>query len=429
MKKNSALSLLAGLSMVCIATTAPAQNQRPSRPDPTIGIKAVAERIYSYLDSCTPAALVDAEGKDLTDYSKIDAGTSYKRGDFEIDCYEWGVTYSGMMALSDVTGDGKYASYAYDRFIFLGEVYPYVQKYWSKTGEQMRLYSLHTPKWLDDCGAMCAAMIKATLKNPSDAAVYRPLLDNWFDFVENKEYRLSDHILARNRPAHNSVWLDDMYMGITPIAYRGKLALQEGDGDASKLLSEAVEQVKLFKKYLWVPEKSLYRHGWIEGMEEHPSYHWARANGWAMLTICDVLDALPEDYPGREDVLEQLRNLIRGIAPLQSADGRWHQLLDREDTYLETSASAMYVYCIAHAVNQGWIDRTAYQDIARSGWQAVAAQVNDKGQVDNTCVGTGLGWTNTFYAGRPANVRAAHGYGPVLLAAAEMLRLYQQPQR
>ena len=97
--------------------------------------------------------------------------------------------------------------------------------------------------------------------------------------------------------------------------------------------------------------------------------------------------------------------------------------MDRTETYLETSASAMFTYGFAHAVNLGWIDRTAVKDVALSGWQGIVLQVNAEGQVENTCVGTGLGWTNTFYANRPVSVFAAHGYGPVLLAASEIIEL------
>ena len=149
-----------------------------------------------------------------------------------------------------------------------------------------------------------------------------------------------------------------------------------------------------------------------------------RANGWAVLTLCDVLDVLPERAQGREEVLELLTSLLRGIAPYQAPDGCWHQLLDKTESYLETSATAMFVYGYAHAINKGWIDRTAYQDIARAGWAGIEKQVNGQGQVENTCVGTGLGWTNTFYESRPVSVYAAHGYGPVLLAGTEMLKLY-----
>lgn len=399
--------------------------QRPQRVDPAIGIKEVVDRVYGYLDGCTPAVLVDADGKTIRDYSRLDEKSRFKRGDFGINTYEWGVTYSGMLLLSEVTGDPKYSDYVYERMNLIGGVYPHVKKYYDETGYAMRLGPLNKPKWLDDCGAMTAAMIKATLADPGRSKEFRPLLNNWFNFVMYGEYRLGDGTLARHRPVTNSVWLDDMYMGITPIAFMGKLSQKERGDLTQKYYNEAVGQVLKFKKYLWVPEKKLYRHGWIEEMSVHPDYHWARANGWAMLTMCDVLDALPENVQGRDEVLDLLVQLIEGVAPYQAPDGRWHQLLDKTESYLETSASAMFVYCMAHAINEGWIDRTAYQDIAKSGWAGVAKQVNELGQVENTCVGTGLGWTNTFYESRPVSVFAAHGYGPVLLAAAEMLRLYE----
>jgi len=56
-------------------------------------------------------------------------------------------------------------------------------------------------------------------------------------------------------------------------------------------------------------------------------------------------------------------------------------------------------------------------------WNAVTTKVNAAGQVEGVCVGTGMGFDPAFYYHRPVNVFAAHGYGPVLLAGAEMLRL------
>lgn len=439
MTKFFKITLASLLALTCIGAPAFAQKstgkaakkakaeqpaQRPQRVDPSISARQTLDRIYDYLNSCTPAAVTDGDGGIITDYRKIDENSTLKKGDFGICTYEWGVTYSGMLALSEFTGESKYADYAYERLKLLGEIYPHVRDYYNATGYAMKLKYLASPKWLDDCGAMTAAMIKATLADPQKGKDFRALLDNGFNFTMYKEYRLSDGILARNRPTTNSVWLDDMYMGITPIAYRALLSQRERGDLTQKFYNEAVNQILLFKKYLWVPEKNLFRHGWVEGMSEHPAYHWARANGWAVLTLCDVLDVLPERAQGREEVLELLRLLLRGIAPYQAPDGRWHQLIDKTESYLETSATAMFVYGYAHAINKGWIDRTAYQDIARAGWAGIEKQVNGQGQVENTCVGTGLGWTNTFYESRPVSVYAAHGYGPVLLAGTEMLKLY-----
>ena len=50
--------------------------------------------------------------------------------------------------------------------------------------------------------------------------------------------------------------------------------------------------------------------------------------------------------------------------------------------------------------------------------------------MEGTCVGTGMAFDPAFYYYRPVNVYAAHGYGPVLWAGAEMIRLLntQHPQ-
>jgi rhamnogalacturonyl hydrolase YesR len=232
-----------------------------------------------------------------------------------------------------------------------------------------------------------------------------------------KEYRLKDGTMARNRPLPNTLWLDDMYMSIPAIVQMGKLT-----GD-KKYFDEAVKQIGLFSDRMFNKEKRVYMHGWVESMDSHPQFHWARANGWALLTKVEVLDVLPEDHPGRAAVLKLLQEHIRGLASYQSGEGFWHQLLDREDSYLETSATAIYAYCIAHAVNKGWINREAHAPMALLAWNAVATKINDKGQVEGTCVGTGMAFDPAFYYYRPINVYAAHGYGPVLLAGGAIYRL------
>jgi rhamnogalacturonyl hydrolase YesR len=265
-------------------------------------------------------------------------------------------------------------------------------------------------------------MIKAmgSVFKTSDKSL-RKLVDdrirNYSDYIMNKEYRLADGTFARIRPQKNTVWLDDMFMGIPTVAYMGKYT-----GDA-KYFDEAARQVLQFAERMWVPEKNLFRHGWVESMQEHPAFHWGRANGWAILTMCEVLDVLPESHPRRAEILTLLRSHLKGLAALQHHDGYWHQLLDRNDTYLEASATAIYAYCFAHAINKGWVDAKVYGPVVQLAWHAVEASVNAKGQVENVCVGTGMGFDPAFYAYRPVHVMAAHGYGPVIWAGAEMLKL------
>jgi len=378
------------------------------------------DRIYNYLAAVTPPTLVDRKTNELvSDYSKADSNTIFKPGDFRLMSYEWGVTYSGMLLATAATGDKKYADYSRQRMQFVGVIAPFFKKLYAKnpTAPNPLKGFLH-PHALDDGGAISGAMIK-TLRSYPESAL-RPLIDSFLQYISTKEFRLADGTLARNRPQSNSLWLDDLYMAVPALAQMGSLT---GNG---KYFDDAVKQILQFSARMFNREKNLYMHGWVQGMKEHPQFHWARANGWAIMAMVELLDVLPENHSGRNAVLEQLKAHVKGLVSYQADNGFWHQLIDKNDSYTETSATAIYAYCIAHAINKGWIDGVAYGPCAALAWHAVSTKVNANGQVEGTCVGTGMGFDPAFYYYRPVNIYAAHGYGPVLLAGAEMLLLVKK---
>ncbi len=248
---------------------------------------------------------------------------------------------------------------------------------------------------------------------------YNPLIDNYIRYISTGQFRLKDGTLARKQPMPETLWLDDLYMSVPALAQMGKLTGQR------RYYDDAAKQVLQFSDRMFVREKGLYMHGWVADMAVHPAFHWARANGWALMAMVELLEVLPENHPARPAVLDLLRAHIRALAACQSGTGMWHQLLDRSDSYLETSATSIYAYCIARAVNRGWIDSAAYGPMAQLAWNAVSTKVNGEGQVEGTCIGTGMAFDPAFYYYRPTSVFAAHGYGPVLLAGAEMVKLYR----
>lgn len=381
-------------------------------------IKKVIDKVLDYLDAVTPAAMVNKQtGQEVTDVSQFDTTYAIKQGDFRLTAYEWGVTYSGMLLAAETTGDARYSEYVKKRLSFIAKWAPAIKKKLADSTLKGN-YPLRQPVQphaLDDAGAVCAAMIKATRAGVNNDL--RAQIDSYMDYIYNKEYRLPDRTLARNRPQKNTLWLDDLYMGVPAIAQMGKLT-----GD-KKYFDEAVKQIQQYTQRMFNKEKGLYMHGWVQDMDPHPQFYWGRANGWAIMTMVEVLDVLPDNHPGRAFVLQQLRAHAKGLAALQSGSGFWHQLLDRTDSYLETSATAIYAYCIAHACNKGWLDPKAYAPMAMLAWNAVTTKVNATGQVEGVCVGTGMAFDPAFYYHRPVNVYAAHGYGPVLLAGAEMVAL------
>ncbi|MCC9135565.1 glycoside hydrolase family 105 protein [Pontibacter silvestris] len=423
------LALAAGsfLPVVAQTTTAKATDSttplhllQPEYPTPygktTVEeITRVLNRVHAYLEATTPPGLVHQQtGQEIKDIKKPGSDAIFKQGDYRLISYEWGVTYAGMLLASEATGDKCFSDYTASRLKFIADLAPYYRAQMkANTKGSNPIHSALEPGALDDAGAMCAAMIKA--QRAGIKADTRPLIDNYIDYISNKQLRLSDGTLARNRPLPNTLWLDDLFMSVPALAQMGKLTGER------RYYDDAVKQVVQFSERMFNKEKRLYMHGWVQDMEPHPQFHWARANGWAVMTMVELLDVLPNDHPGYEKVLAQLQAHVKGLASYQAGEGFWHQLIDRNDTYLETSATAIYTYAITRAINRGWIDKKAYGPMALLAWNAVATKVNDKGQVEGTCVGTGMGFDPAFYYYRPVNVYAAHSYGPVLLAGAEMI--------
>jgi rhamnogalacturonyl hydrolase YesR len=369
--------------------------------------------------------VINRDTKELvTDFAHLPPNVAFDRTVFLITSYEWGVTYSGMLLAAEATGDVRYKNYTADRVAAIATVAAHLRAQPALPTEPagpQRMFLLRpvlAPQSLDDAGSMCVAFIKASRAGVHPEEL-RPWIDNYVKWISTGQFRLADGTLARNRPLHNTLWLDDLYMSVPALAQMGVLT-----GDRS-YFDDAVKQILQFSERMFVKQTGLYRHGWVQEMDPHPAFHWGRANGWAIIAMAELLSVLPEDHPGRAAVLAQYRAHAAGLAATQSGSGLWHQLLDRNDSYLETSASAMFTYAIARGINRGWLDPLAYGPMVSLGWNAVAKQVDAQGQVENTCVGTGMGFDPSFYYYRPVSVQAAHGYGPVLLAGAEVLRLRQ----
>ena len=143
-------------------------------------VKAVMDRVLNYIDAETPAALVDKNTDEaVTDYKKITADTRLKQGGFRLTSYEWGVTYSGALAAYEATGDKAYKDYVAIRHQLLADIAPYYRKIYEKNKDiDVNVRRVIDPHALDDAGAVCCSMIKATLmasKNSSTQSNLSPL--------------------------------------------------------------------------------------------------------------------------------------------------------------------------------------------------------------------------------------------------------------
>jgi unsaturated rhamnogalacturonyl hydrolase len=340
---------------------------------------------------------------------------------------EWGYTMGvldmAMVNLGACLNEDKYTEYAVrhvangmDNYQFFKKRFKYDRPHYRWPYGQ-----LWAMKELDDCGAMGAAVIE--VYNLVGREDYREYIDKTARHIMEKQDRLPDGTLVRKAPHEMTLWADDLYMSVPFLARMGKLTGE------NKYFDDALKQVFHFTKYLWHADKELYFHCYYSDLNRNGVAHWGRCNGWVMMAQANLMNFLPEDHPQREDLKKNLERQILGIAKYQDAEGLWHQVLDKTDSYPESSCSAMFVYSIARAVNEGWIDKR-YASIAIRGWEGLKEhKITLDGQLKDICIGTGIEDNIAFYYNRPARTNETHGLGAILDAGIEMIRLRKSLQR
>ncbi|MDA1004364.1 MAG: glycoside hydrolase family 88 protein, partial [Chloroflexi bacterium] len=79
---------------------------------------------------------------------------------------------------------------------------------------------------------------------------------------------------------------------------------------------------------------------------------------------------------------------VEALVARQHPSGAWHQVIDRPDSYLELTATAMIGYAITRGVARGWLPAALDAAAARA-WSAVAERIDGQGMVRDACMGTG----------------------------------------
>ena len=433
----AAVLLAVGTSLAASQTAAgqPPSAPRPGRSDPAFSqpsiapgvdytvpseadVKAALDRVRDHFVRSTPYRIVDtATGKPITDFSKPTktAGIDTANGEFNDWSYSMGVVLAAMLQVTEVTGDTTFQDYTFKNFDFIFTHLPYFKEQAKAFGPQNRGYGrLLDMRELDHCGAIGAALLKASAKKPDPR--YKEGIDLAATHILTRQLRLPDGTLARSRPMPVALWIDDAYMSIPFLAQMGKTT-----GDP-KYFDDAARQVVGMSARLFNRENGLFDHSWFAGMEDDARFYWGRGGGWMMMAMAELLSVMPETHPDRARVLEIFRRGARGAVETQGGTGLWHQLLDKADSYLETSASAMFTFAIARGVNRGWLP-VSYAPVAQTGWRALEARIRPDGQIEGICVGTTAAYDAVYYYNRPTELKAMQGYGPTLMAGAEVITM------
>ena len=269
------------------------------------------------------------------------------------------------------------------------------------------------------------------------------------------------------------VWLDGIFMGLpfrtltAPItckpAKNTKAAKAKADKEIQAIYDDAVNQLKITYQRTFDPKTELNRHAYDEtrktfwadketGLSQHC---WGRAQGWYTMALVEVLDALPEDYARRGELIDLLKKDFDAILKWQDKkSGVWYQVMDspkREGNYLESTCSSMFAYALLKAYRKGYVSEKykdagikAYKGIIKNfikvhpdktisltnccsvaglgpaatpEVEAAMKKINPKGSVNENTKRDG---SYAYYLSEPIRDNDAKGIGPFLWASLEM---------
>lgn len=100
--------------------------------------------------------------------------------------------------------------------------------------------------------------------------------------------------------------------------------------------------------------------------------------------------------------------------------GMWHQVLNRFDTYEETSCTAMFLYSMIRGVKLGILSKEKTAPVIRKAYQALCNQaIDEQGNIRGVCKGSGFSKDWRDYAKLGTVKNDDHGTGIALAAISE----------
>jgi unsaturated rhamnogalacturonyl hydrolase len=238
--------------------------------------------------------------------------------------------------------------------------------------------------------------------------------------LETKATHTPDGAIVPHPPALE-VWVDIAYFSAPAMARLGRLV-----SDAA-LIERALDQLIAHQRNLQDSASGLFWHVAYVEKRTHSACLWARGNSWFSVATPEVIAEIEQDglrgkFAEKIELLTRpLARQLDAVVRMQDRSGLWHTVIDRTDSYLESSATAGFALALGRALRMrlAGIDLGRARDAYDRAIEAVCAKVNEKGEFTGVSQQTPPGdfdFYNSIEIGT-----ASFGTGLCLMALAEAL--------
>lgn len=345
----------------------------------------------------------------------IDTNATYKRESYAEWTYGNGTVLLSLLSLAHEAKDTAYSAFVRNVCDFTLTNLPLFRKqYEAMPAVRAADYRIFLGGMLDNSGGPVLPYVQLWIESGDDR--YRSLVQHMAAYVSSGQVRLKDGTLCRAEDTPMTVWADDLFMSV-PLLLR--MGMKTGN---VSYYDDAARQIENFHGYLKDDHTGLYRHAFYDFKKEQSPVQWGRANGWIIWAESEALLHLPTGHPSYAKIGRLFREHIDAVVHCQDTTGLWHQVLDRRDSFEETSCTAMFLIGMVRGMRTGVLD-SRYMPFVNNAWAGLRSRISDDGIVTDICRGTGISDSFEFYYTRERFKNDPRGLGAVITAAVEMMTL------
>jgi unsaturated rhamnogalacturonyl hydrolase len=331
---------------------------------------------------------------------------------FEVWHYGDSIGFEGLLAASELLGDGRYAAFAHGVFVA-----------WAARRRPFRPLDNTAPGH-----AICVVAERTGDDRVLDAAREladhlrsRPLAGGAYRTFERAPLRepyggetLSTHDLELLADPGAGVFLDCLHFDPPFFAHLGTLTHDSSLVDLAA--AQALAYVDLLQD-----TNGLFWHFWLERTGSRHGHGWGRGQGWALLGLLDTLAYLPGGHAARPRLTRAFRALASALVARQREDGSWPTVVTLADAPPEASTSAFVAAGFAAGVERGLLD-ASYADAAERAWRDAMRRVDGTGALTEVSAAVWASTVESHYLHVPVGFVVPWGQGPLLLAARRLTR-------
>jgi unsaturated rhamnogalacturonyl hydrolase len=224
---------------------------------------------------------------------------------------------------------------------------------------------------ITDCSSIGEVVLFAGIKTGDP--IFRKGADEMLDVFRKSEHKTPDGILFHTQEPTKWMMSDANYMLPPFLAACGEF-------------KEAIRQIDGWRRFLYNENEKLYYHIYdYENQSFKREEFWGTGNGWSAAGFCRVIKMLPETMiEEKKKLIGYTKDLIDGCLKYMNADGTFHDVVNKPETFIEVNLSQMLAYSIFRGVAAGFLD-SGYIEKAELMRKAANDRVDELGYIHDVC--------------------------------------------